>query len=207
MLLKVNGKDPSPRHIKIIVETLKEGKIIIYPTDTVYAIGCDMYNNKAIERLCRVIGKKPEKANLSLICSNLSNISEFTLPFDSRVYKIMRKVLPGSYTFILKANNNVPKIFKTNKKTIGIRVPLHSVPEAIVDELGNPIVTASIKDQDKIIEYMTNPELIYNHFKDKVDLVIDGGYGDNVPSTVIDCTGNDIQIIREGKGDVDLLVQ
>jgi tRNA threonylcarbamoyl adenosine modification protein (Sua5/YciO/YrdC/YwlC family) len=205
MLLKVYGKEPSPTHIKVIVEALKEGKVIVYPTDTVYAIGCDMNNNKAIERLCQIIGKKPEKANLSLICSNLSNISEFTLPFESRVYKLMRKTLPGPYTFILNANNKVPKIFKTNKKTIGVRIPNHPVPEAIVDELGNPIVTASIKDEDKILEYTTDPVIIHEHYKNIVDLVIDGGHGDNIPSTVIDCTGDEIQITREGKGLIDLI--
>jgi len=205
MLLKVYGKEPSPTHIKVIVEALKEGKVIVYPTDTVYAIGCDMYNNKAIERLCQIIGKKPEKANLSLICSNLSNVSELTLPFESRVYKLMRKTLPGPYTFILKANNKVPKIFKTNKKTIGIRIPGHPVPEAIVDELGNPIVTASIKDIDKILEYTTDPVIIHEHYKNLVDMVVDGGHGDNIPSTVIDCTGDEIQITREGKGDIDVI--
>ena len=192
MFLKVYGKSPSPRHIKIIVEALKEGKVIIYPTDTVYAIGCDMYNNSAVERLCKIIGKKPEKANLSLICSNLSDISQFTLPFDTKVYKVMRKVLPGPYTFILNANNNVPKIFKSNKKTVGIRIPDHDIPDAIVTELGNPIVTASIKDEDELLEYTTDPEVIYQHFKDQVDMVIDGGMGDNIPSTIIDCTKGSI---------------
>lgn len=205
MFLKVYGKNPSPRHIKIIVEALKEGKVIIYPTDTVYAIGCDMYNNKAIEKLCKIIGKKPEKANLSLICSNLSDVSQFTVPFDTKVYKVMRKVLPGPYTFILKANNNVPRIFKTNKKTVGIRIPEHPIPDTIVTELGNPMVTASIKDDDKLLEYTTDPEIIYENFKDVVDMVIDGGMGDNIPSTIIDCTGSEIVITREGKGDPDVI--
>ena len=205
MFLKVYGKDPSPRHLQIIVESLKQGKIIIYPTDTVYAIGCDLYNTKAIEKVCQIIGKKPDKANLSLICANLSDVSGFTLPFDKRVYKTMKKVLPGPYTFILDANNKVPKIFKTNKKTVGIRIPDHPIPEAIVAELGNPIVTASIKDEDEILEYTTDPEVIHEHYKNVVDLVVDGGIGDNVASTVIDCTGGEIKIIRAGKGNLEQL--
>ena len=204
MFLKVHTDNPSPKHLKIILESLKEGKLIIYPTDTVYGIGCDMNNSKAVEKLCKVIGKKPEKANLSLICSNLSHISEFTLPFETRIYKLMKKSLPGPYTFILKASNKVPKIFKNNRKTIGIRVPDSNLVREIVEEFGNPIVTGSIKDHDTFIEYPTDPQQIYDLFKDQVDLIIDGGSGGNIPSTVFDCTGDDIVVIREGKGEIDL---
>jgi tRNA threonylcarbamoyl adenosine modification protein (Sua5/YciO/YrdC/YwlC family) len=205
MFLKVHTDNPSPKHLQIILESLKEGGLIIYPTDTVYGIGCDMNNNKAVERLCKVIGKKPEKAKLSLICSNLSHISEFTLPFETRIYKLMKKSLPGPYTFILNASNKVPKIFKNNRKTIGIRVPDSNLVREMVEEFGNPIVTASIKENDDFIEYPTNPQQIYDLFKDKVDLVINGGPGGNIPSTVFDCTGDEIIVIREGKGDIDIL--
>ena len=206
MFLKVYTDNPSPRHLKIIMEHLKEGKIIVYPTDTIYGIGCDMHNKKAFEKLCSIIGKKPEKANLSLICSNLSNISDYTLPFETSIYKIMRKTLPGPYTFILNANNNVPKIFGSNRKTIGIRIPDSNLIREIVEEYGNPIVTASIKDEDDLISaYPTDPEEIQALLGNRVDLIIDGGPGDNIPSTVLDCTDGTIRVIREGKGAVDNL--
>jgi len=206
MYLKVYADNPSPRHLKIIMEHLKEGGIIIYPTDTVYAIGCDMHNKKAVERLCQIIGKKPETANLSLICANLSNIAEYTLPFETKIYKLMKKVLPGPYTFILKASNNVPKIFGNNRKTVGIRVPDSILIREIVEEYGNPVVTASIKDDDDFIsEYPVDPEEIQVLFGNKVDMIIDGGPCGNIPSTVIDCTGDEIQIVREGKGSIDIL--
>ena len=205
MYLKVYTDNPSPKHLKIILEALKDGQLIIYPTDTVYGIGCDMNNSKAVERLCKVIGKKPEKANLSLICSNLSHISDYTRPFETKYYKLMKRSLPGPYTFILKASNRVPKIFKNNRKTIGIRVPDSNLVREIVEEFGNPIVTASIKDHDDILEYPTHPDQIYDLFKDKVDLIINGGSGGNIPSTVFDCTGDDVVIMREGKGDVSVI--
>lgn len=205
MLLKVYSENPSPKHLKIILEALRAGKVIIYPTDTVYAICCDMKNRNAIDRLCRIIGKSPDDANLSIICSNLSNISEYTLPFSTSVYKAMRRALPGPYTFILRASNKVPKIFKSNKKTIGIRVPDNNLAREMVEEYGNPIVTASIKDHDTLIEYPTSPKNIYEQFGNLVDLVIDGGPGGNIPSTVLDCTGDDIKVVREGKGSLDIL--
>ncbi|MFC2114259.1 L-threonylcarbamoyladenylate synthase [Bacteroidota bacterium] len=204
MFLKVYTENPSPRHLKIILEQLKEGGIIIYPTDTVYGIGCDMHNSKAIDRLLKITGKKPENANLSIICSNLSNISEYTLPFETRIYKMMRKAFPGPYTFILNANNKVPKIFNTNKKTVGIRVPESSLIREIVEEYGNPIVTASIKDTDEFIEYPTNPEEIQEQYGDIVDLIIDGGHCGTIPSTVIDCTSDEIEVVRIGKGSMDI---
>lgn len=206
MLLKVFTQNPSARHLKIILEALHNGSIIVYPTDTVYAIGCDMHNKKAIDRLCQIIGKKPNKADLSLICSNLSNISDYTLPFEKRTYKLMRKAFPGPYTFILNANNKVPKIFNTNKSTVGIRVPDSNLIREIVEEYGNPIVTASIKDvDDDIKKYPTNPEVIYQMFKKQVDLIIDGGNGDVYPSTVLDCTNEEIKVVREGKGDLNII--
>ncbi|MBT3302616.1 MAG: threonylcarbamoyl-AMP synthase [Bacteroidetes bacterium] len=204
MFLKVYSDSPSPRHLKIILEHLKEGGILIYPTDTVYGIGCDMHNSKAIDKLLQIIGKKPSEANLSIICSNLSNISEYTLPFENRIYKMMRKAFPGPYTFILNANNKVPKIFNTNKKTVGIRVPENNLIREIVEEYGNPIVTSSIKDVDDLIKYPTNPEEIQELYGNKVDLIIDGGPGGQIPSTIIDCTAEDVKVIRMGKGPVDI---
>lgn len=205
MFLKVYTDSPSPRHLKIILEHLKEGGILIYPTDTVYGIGCDMHNSKSIDRLLKIIGKKPSEANLSIICSNLSNISEYTLPFETRIYKMMRKAFPGPYTFILKANNKVPKIFNTNKKTVGIRVPENNLIREIVEEYGNPIVTSSIKDDDDVLNYPTDPEEIQALYGNQVDLIIDGGPGGQIASTVIDCTGNEIKVVRIGKGPVDII--
>lgn len=204
MLIKIYPENPAPRHVKLVGDVLRDGGLVIYPTDTVYAIGCDMYNSSAIDRLCQVIGKKPETANLSLICHDLSNISEYTVPFSNGTYKMMRSSLPGAYTFILKANNKVPKIFKNKKKEIGIRVPNNNIPREIVQELGNPIVTASIKKDDPVEAYPTNPELIYESFKKVVDLVIDGGPGSTEGSTVLDCTGDEVVLIREGKGEVEV---
>ena len=203
MLLKVYPENPAPKHIQMITDVLRKGGVIIYPTDTVYAIGCDMQNPKAIDRLCQIIGKKSEEANLSLICHDLSNLSEYTVPFDNRIYKFMRRALPGAYTFILKSNNKVPKLFKNKKRTIGIRVPDNNIPRDIVRELGNPLITSSIHTTDEM-EYFTDPELIYENYKGMVDLVIDGGKGDVVPSTVIDCTGEEMELIREGKGEIEL---
>lgn len=206
MLIKVYPENPSPRHLKLILEALHHGEVIIYPTDTVYAIGCDMHNPKAIDRLCQIIGKKPDKANLSIMCSNLSNISDYTVPFEKRIYKIMRRAFPGPYTFILNANNKVPKIFNRNKKTVGIRVPDNNLVREVVEEYGNPIVTASIKDlDDPISEYPTDPQTIYEMFKDQLNLIVDGGPGGQIASTVIDCTGDELKIVREGKGDLEIL--
>jgi tRNA threonylcarbamoyl adenosine modification protein (Sua5/YciO/YrdC/YwlC family) len=204
MLIKIYPDNPAPRHVEMVVNTIKEGGLVIYPTDSVYAIGCDMYNQDAIDRLCQVIGKKPENANLALICYDLKNISEYCTPFSNSVYKLMRSSLPGAYTFILKSNNKVPKLFKNKKKEIGIRVPDNNIPREIVNALGNPIVTASIKMQEGYSEYPTDAETIYEQFKKQVDLVVDGGPGNNEHSTVLDCTGDEVILIREGKGEVEL---
>ncbi|MFH1321182.1 MAG: L-threonylcarbamoyladenylate synthase [Bacteroidota bacterium] len=200
MFLKIHPDNPSLRKITIAVECLKKGGVIIYPTDTVYGLGCDIYNHKAVERICRIKGIKPKKANFSFICHDLSQLSDFTINVDTTIYKMMKKSLPGAFTFVLHANNKVPKLFKSNKKTVGIRIPDNNIVRQIVYELGNPILSTSIYDDDNIIEYTTNPELIYERYKDIVDLVIDGGYGSNEASTVIDCTKEKPLIIREGKG-------
>lgn len=200
MLLKLYNENPNPRDVRQVVEILKNQGVIIYPTDTVYGMGCDITNPKAVEKVARLKGIKIEKANFSFICSDLSHLSDYSKPITNSVFKLMKKNLPGPFTFILDANNNVPKYFKGKKKTVGIRVPDNNIIHDIVYELGNPILSTSIYDEDEILEYTTDPELIHEKYGDLVDLVIDGGYGELVPSTVVDCTGEQIEILREGKG-------
>ena len=203
MLIKIYPENPNPRAIEQVVEVLKKGGIIIYPTDTVYGLGCDISNQKAIEKICRIRGIKPEKANFSFICSDLRHISDYIKPIDTTTFRVLKKALPGPFTFIFNANNNVPKLLSSNKKTVGIRVPDNEIAREIVRQLGNPILSTSIHDDDEVIEYSTDPELIYEKYEDKVDLVIDGGYGGNEASTVVDCTSGDFEIIREGKGQLE----
>ena len=200
MLINIHQQNPDQRKIKRIVECLKNWGVIIYPTDTVYAFGCDVYNKKAMERLCRIKGVDIKKHNLSFVCYDLSHISDFTKHLDTSTYKLMKKALPGPYTFILNANTSIPKLFKNKKKEIGIRIPHNNIPREIVKELGNPIVTTSVKDNDMIVEYSTDPELIYEKYKNQVDIVIDGGYGNLVPSTIVDCSKVETEIIRQGLG-------
>lgn len=200
MLIRIHPENPSLRYIKTVVECLNDGGVIIFPTDTIYALGCDIYKSKAIERVARIKGIKKEKANFSFLTHDLSQLSDYTKPINNEVYKLMKSTLPGPFTYILNANNNVPKIFQSKKKTVGIRIPENNIPAEIIRELGNPIMSTSIHDDDEIIEYTTDPELIYEKYNSMVDIVIDGGYGDNEPSTIIDCTGTEILIVREGKG-------
>tara|TARA_B100000902_G_C27132431_1_gene824327 strand:- start:104 stop:724 length:621 start_codon:yes stop_codon:yes gene_type:complete len=202
MLLRIHPNNPEPRQIKKAVECLKDDGVIIYPTDTIYGIGCDVFNKKAMEKLCRIKELDIKKHNLSFICYDLRHIASFTKHLATSTYKLMKKTLPGPYTFILEANNTIPKLFKNSKKEIGIRIPDNNIPRDIVRKLGNPIVTTSVKDKDMLIEYSTDPELIHEHFNKLVDIVIDGGYGEAVPSTIIDFTNNTTKIIREGKGDI-----
>ncbi len=200
MLLRIYNENPNPRDVRKVVDILREGGVIIYPTDTVYGMGCDITNQKAVEKVTRFKGIQIEKANFSFICSDLSHISDYTKPIPNSVFKLMKKNLPGPFTFILEANNNVPRYFKGKKKTVGIRVPDNNIIREIVYELGNPILSTSIYDEDEILEYTTDPELIYEKYHDFADIIIDGGYGELVPSTVIDCTKDELEIIREGKG-------
>lgn len=202
MLIKIYPDNPNPKTIDQVVQVLKKGGLIIYPTDTVYGLGCDITNQKAIEAICRLKGIKPEKANFSFICYDLSHIADYTKSIDNTIFRVIKKALPGPFTFIFNASHQVPKLLSSNKKTVGIRVPDNDIAREIVRVLGNPILSTSIRDEDDIIEYSTDPELIYEKYKDKVDLVIDGGYGENVASTVVDCTSGDFEIIREGKGDL-----
>ena len=203
MLIKIYPENPNPKAIEQVVEVLRKGGLIIYPTDTVSGFGCVITNHKAIETICRIRNIKPEKANFSFICYDLSHISDYIKPIDSTTFRIIKKALPGPFTFIFNASHAVPKLLNSNKKTVGIRVPDNSIAREIVKALGNPIVSASIKDDDEIIEYSTDPELIYEKYQDQVDLVIDGGYGGNIASTVVDCTSGDFEVIREGKGDLE----
>ena len=200
MLVAINPENPQPRLIQRVVQILKDGGIIAYPTDTYYGIGCDITQPKAVERVARLKNMKPEKADFSFICHDLSHISDFSKPISNPVFKLMKKNLPGPFTFIIQANNQVPKMFKNRKKSVGVRVPDNNIIREIVRELGNPVMSTSVRDEDEILEYTTDPELIEEKFGDLVDLVIDGGYGDNNPSTVVDCTTDEPQIIRQGKG-------
>lgn len=200
--LKMYNENPNAGHVRKIAQLLSEGGVIIYPTDTVYGLGCDIFNQKAVERIARLKGIKPEKAKFSFIVSDLSHLSEYTKWVNNEIFKLMKSTLPGPYTYILNASNTVPKILKNKKKTVGIRIPDCNIILDIVKELGNPILTTSIHDDDQIIEYTTDPELIYENFKHLVDLLIDGGYGGNIPSTIIDCTTETPVVVREGAGSI-----
>ena len=201
-LIKIYEENPNERELEKVVDVLKKGGLIIYPTDTVYGLGCDITNMKAMEKVAKIKGIKLDKANFSFICYDLSNLSDYVKQIDTATYKILKKHLPGPYTFVLPSNNNVPKAFK-NKKTVGIRIPDNSIIRALVKKLGNPIVSTSIYDEDDLLEYTTDPELIYEKWGNIVDVVIDGGYGDNTPSTVVDLSDDEIIIIRKGKGRID----
>jgi len=202
MLLRIHPDNPSERQIRMVVECLRDGGIVIYPTDTIYGIGCDIFKVKSVEKIAELRGLKPGKTTFSFICHDLSQLSEFTRPIENPIFKVMKANLPGPFTFILNANNNVPRHIQSKRKTVGIRIPDNQIALEIVRQLGNPIMSTSVHDDDEIIEYTTDPELIYEKFQDKVDIVIDGGYGGNIPSTVVDCTDGEIVVIREGKGEL-----
>lgn len=202
-LIKIYPENPQESALEKVVRALREGALIIYPTDTVYGIGCDITNNKALEKLAKLKGVKLEKATWSFICADLSNISDYVKQIDTATFKILKRSLPGPYTFVLPGNNNLPKAFK-KRKTVGIRVPDHSIPKKIVEMLGNPIVSTSIYDPDELLEYTTDPELIFEKWAPYVAFVVDGGYGDNVPSTIVDLSGDAPELIRQGKGDFDM---
>ena len=202
--IRIYEENPNPKEVKRVVEVLRKGGLVIYPTDTVYGLGCDITNTKALEKIARIKGIKLAKANWSFICTDLSNLSDYVRQIDTATFKILKRALPGPYTFILPGNNNLPKEFK-KKKTVGIRVPDNSIVKALVEELGNPIVSTSIRDEDDVLEYTTDPELIYEKWNNLVDIVIDGGYGGNVGSTIIDVSQGEPEVIREGKGDLDII--
>lgn len=206
MLIRIYPENPNDRAIQQVVNILRDGGLVIYPTDTIYGLGCDINNQKAIEKICQIRGIKPEKANFSMICESLSQVSEYIKPVDTTTFRMMKKALPGPFTFIFQGTHKVPKLLSLKKKTVGIRVPDNAVVQEIVRALGHPILSTSIHDEDEILEYSTDPELIYEKYMDKVDIVVDGGYGGNIPSSVIDCSGDEIEIIREGKGDIDSIM-
>ena len=202
--IKLYEENPDPRKIDQIVGVLRKGGLIIYPTDTVYGLGCDITNTKALERIARIKGVKLEKANWSFVCADLSNLSDYVRQIDTATFKILKRALPGPYTFILPGNNNLPRDFK-KKKTVGIRVPDNAIVTSLVEALGNPIVSTSIRDEDDVLEYTTDPELIFEKWQNLVDVVIDGGYGNNIASTVIDLSSTEPEVVREGKGSLDIL--
>lgn len=204
MLLKIYPENPNQKAIAQVAEILRQGGVIIYPTDTVYGLGCDINNQKAIEKIGKIRNIKVEKANFSFVCTDLSHLSDYTKPIPNQHFRTLKKALPGPFTFVLAANNAVPKLLHNNRKTIGIRVPDNLIAREIVRELGHPILSSSIHDEDEIIEYSTDPELIYEKYRDHVDVVIDGGFGGMEPSTVVDLTNDVPEIIRQGKGDFSL---
>ncbi|MGF1586356.1 MAG: L-threonylcarbamoyladenylate synthase [Bacteroidales bacterium] len=204
MLLRIHPDNPDNRSIQKIVDILHGGGLVIYPTDTVYGLGCDIFNNKAVEKVSRIKGLKPKDADFSFICHDFSHLSDYTRSIGNSNFKLIKKNLPGPFTFILPASSNVPKMFKNKKKTVGIRIPDNNIILEIVRVFGQPILTTSIHDDDEVIEYTTDPELIHEKFQHLVDAVIDGGYGQNIPSTVVDCTDQEPVIIRQGLGELKL---
>lgn len=200
--LRIHPLNPEPRKLEHVVACLREGGVVIYPTDTVYGMGCDIHNTRAVERIAQIKGIKPHKNDFSFICNDLSHIADYA-KVSNAAFKLMKKALPGPFTFILDVSNRVPKILHTNKKTVGIRIPDHEIPRSIVRELGNPIITTSIKEIDDIVEYPTDPEEIFERFRHQVDIVIDGGYGGLEPSTIVDATNDDFEVVRQGLGQLD----
>jgi tRNA threonylcarbamoyl adenosine modification protein (Sua5/YciO/YrdC/YwlC family) len=201
--IKIHPKNPEQRKIMHVTSVLKNGGVIVYPTDTIYGIGCDLMNRRATLRLCDILEIRPHKLDLSFICVDISQVSEYVRRIDTPTFKLLKKALPGPFTFILESSSNVPRILESNKKTVGIRIPHHEVPKMIVQSLGNPLITSSIKNDDVIREYTTDPEEIYEDFKSIVDVVIDSGVGGNIPSTVVDCTTGELKILRQGLGDLE----
>lgn len=204
-LLKIYPDNPDERRINKVVEILNRDGLIIYPTDSVYGIGCDLFNKKAVAKLVKVLGLKPKELNLSFICHDLSQASEFVRHLDNQTFKVMKRALPGPFTFILESSSRVPKILDVNKKAVGIRIPENKIVREIVKMLGRPLISGSIKDEDEVVEYTTDPELIWEKYIDQIDLVIDGGFGGNVPTTIADCRNSELVVLREGAGDISLL--
>lgn len=204
-LLRIHPENPEIKKINHVVDVLRQGGVVIYPTDTVYGIGCDLMNKHGLSNLLKIKGLKAKNLNFSFLCTDLSQISEYTKPIPNQVFKTMKKCLPGPFTFLLPANSHLPKILDQSKRTVGVRVPDNSIVTTLVSHLGNPILSASIKDQDEIIEYTTDPSIICDDYGNLVDCIIDGGLGGNEPSTVVDCAQGDVILVREGAGDIDLL--
>jgi tRNA threonylcarbamoyl adenosine modification protein (Sua5/YciO/YrdC/YwlC family) len=204
-LLRIHEQNPEMRKIGKVVDILRNGGVVIYPTDTVYGIGCDLHNKKGVEKLVRLLGLKPNKLKLSFICHDLSEVAHYIRPISTHVFKILKRALPGPYTFLLNANNEVPKILNISKKIVGIRIPQNNITRKIVEELGNPIISASIKDEDEVVQYTADPEIIFERYKKLVDVVVDGGLSGVDPSTVVDITTGEINLVRQGIGSLDNL--
>jgi tRNA threonylcarbamoyl adenosine modification protein (Sua5/YciO/YrdC/YwlC family) len=204
MLIRIYNDNPNQKHIRQIADILEGGGIIIYPTDTVYAMGCDISATRSIEKIARLKGLNPKNPDLSLIFHDMSQLSEYTIIRDNTLFKLLKRNLPGPFTFIVQANNQIPKLFKNKKKTVGIRIPDNKIVLELVKELGRPIITTSIHDPDQVLEYSTDPELIHEKYREFADAVIDGGFGNNEASTIVDCTGETIEIVRQGLGILEL---
>jgi tRNA threonylcarbamoyl adenosine modification protein (Sua5/YciO/YrdC/YwlC family) len=200
--IKLFEKNPDTRKLGRVVECLRDGGVVIYPTDTIYGMGCDIHQTRSVERICQIKGIKPNKADFSFICHNLSHIADYAR-VGNATFKLMKRALPGPFTFILEATNLVPKLLHTNKKNVGIRIPAHEIPRMLVEQLGNPIITTTLKDDEEYIEYTTDPELIFERYQNLVDIVIDCGYGGHVPSTIVDATDDDFTILRQGLGQLE----
>lgn len=203
MFIRIYPENPNNKQIRLVVDVLEKGGIIIYPTDTVYAMGCSIKDSKSIEKIAGFKGLNPLNPDLSIIFHDMSQLSEYTIIHDNNIFKLLKRNLPGPFTFIVQANTQIPKLFRNKKKTVGIRIPDNNIVLELVRELGTPIITTSIHDQDEVIEYTTDPELIYEKYGDFADVVIDGGYGKNEASTIVDCTGNEIMILRQGLGELE----
>lgn len=203
MLIKIYPENPHAKHIRKVVDTLESGGIVIYPTDTVYAMGCDVRAVKTIERIAAFKGMNPLNPDLSLIFHDMSQLSEYTIIHDNNIFKLLKRNLPGPFTFIVQANNQIPKMFRNKKKTVGIRIPSNPIILEIVKELGRPVVTTSVHDRDEVLEYTTDPELIHEKYRDFAEIVVDGGYGNNEASTIVDCTGEEFVIVRQGLGELE----
>jgi tRNA threonylcarbamoyl adenosine modification protein (Sua5/YciO/YrdC/YwlC family) len=203
MLIKIYPENPNAKHIRKVVDTLESDGIVIYPTDTVYAMGCDVRAVKTIERIAAFKGMNPLNPDLSLIFHDMSQLSEYTIIHDNNIFKLLKRNLPGPFTFIVQANNQIPKMFRNKKKTVGIRIPSNPIILEIVKELGRPVVTTSVHDRDEVLEYTTDPELIHEKYRDFAEIVVDGGYGNNEASTIVDCTGEEFVIVRQGLGELE----
>lgn len=204
MLIRIYNENPEPKKIRQVADILGEGGIIIYPTDTVYAMGCSLTARKSIEKIARFKGMNPDNPELSVIFHDMSQLSEYTIIHDNTLFRLLKRNLPGPFTFIVRANNQIPKLFMGKKKTIGIRIPDNTITLELVRESGKPLITTSIHDPDEVIEYTTDPELIHEKYRDFVDAVVDGGYGNNEASTIVDCTGDEITVVRQGLGVLEL---
>jgi len=200
MIIRIYPENPNPREIRKVADMLEAGAVIIYPTDTIYAIGCDIKANKAIEKIARFKGLNPRNPDMSIMFHDMSQLSEYTVIRDNNIFKLLKRNLPGPFTFIVQANNQIPRLFKNKKKTVGIRIPDNNIVMELIKELGRPIITTSVHEHDTISEYITDPELIHEKYRDFADVVIDGGFGKNEASTVVDCTGDEIEIVRQGPG-------